>query len=150
MRKGISGMRASRTQYTLPLFVAWLGDLCARGGQVDEGLSAIKEGMAMCEKNEDRFSLPEFHRIKGELLLARSARNKAKAEACFKQAIEIARGQEAKSLELRAAVSLAKLWGENKKRSEARDLLVPVYDWFTEGFDTPDLKDAKALLDELR
>ncbi len=126
-----------------------LGDLCAKGGRVDDGLRAIEEGLAMCEKSEDRFSLPEFHRIKGELLLAHSARNKVEAEGCFKQAIEIARGQEARSLELRAAASLARLWGENKKCNEARDLLVPVYDWFTEGLDNPDLKDAKALLDNL-
>ena len=149
LQDGISGMRASRTGYTLPLFIAWLGDLCAKGGQVDDGLRAVEEGLAMCEKSEDRFSLPDFHRIKGELLLAHSARNKVEAEGCFKQAIEIARGQEAKSLELGAAVRLARLWGENKKRNEARDLLVPVHDWFTEGFDTPDLKDAKALLDNL-
>ncbi len=120
-----------------------------KGGQIDEGLSALKEGLALSEKTEDRFSLPEFYRIKGELLLARSARNKAEAEACFKQAIEIARGQEARMLELRAATSLARFWSDNKRLDEARDLLAPVYGWFTEGFDTPDLKDAKALLDGL-
>lgn len=103
----------------------------------------------MCEKSEDRFSLPEFHRIKGELLLARLARNKVEAEGCSKQAIQIARGQDAKSFELRASVGLARLWGENKKRDAARDLLIPGYDWFTEGFDNSDLKDAKALLDSL-
>ena len=103
----------------------------------------------MSEKNDDRFSLPEFHRVKGELLLARSARSKHEAEDAFRQAVTAAGDQEAKSLELRAATSLARLWGENGKRGEAHDLLAPVYDWFTEGFDTPDLKDAKALLDEL-
>ena len=82
-------------------------------------------------------------------MLDRSARNKAKAEAAFREALEVARAQGAKSLELRAATSLARLWGENKRKSEARELLAPVYDWFTEGFDTPDLKEAKALLDEL-
>jgi predicted ATPase len=77
------------------------------------------------------------------------ARNKVEAEGCSKQAIQIARGQDAKSLELRASVSLERLWVENKKRDAARDLLIPVYDWFTEGFDNSDLKDAKALLDSL-
>jgi class 3 adenylate cyclase/predicted ATPase len=149
LRDGISGMRASSTEYTLPLFVAWLADLCASGGRVDEGLSAIEEGLAMCEKSADRFSLPEFHRVKGRLLLTRSARNKAEAEACFKQAMDIARAQEAKSLELRASLSLAQLWGESRKRAEGRDLLDSVYGWFTEGFDTADLKDAKMLLEQL-
>ncbi|MFQ6024305.1 MAG: adenylate/guanylate cyclase domain-containing protein [Acidiferrobacterales bacterium] len=149
LREGISGMRALSTEYTLPLFVAWLADLCTAGGRVDEGLSAIEEGLAMCEKSADRFSLPEFHRVKGKLLLTRSARNKAEAEACFKQAMGIACAQEAKSLELRASLSLAQLWGENRKHAEARDLLALVYDWFTEGFDTADLKDAKTLLEQL-
>ncbi len=103
----------------------------------------------MSEKNEDRFSLSEFHRVRGELLLARSAWSKDDAEDAFRQAIKIAREQEAKSLELRAATSFARLWGEQRKRSEAHDLLAPLYGWFTEGFDTPDLNEAKALLDEL-
>ena len=91
----------------------------------------------------------ELHRTRGDLLLARSARNINKAESAFLEALEVARGQEAKSLELRAATSLARLWGENKKRAEAHELLAPIYGWFTEGFDTADLKEAKALLDEL-
>jgi predicted ATPase len=141
-------MRGSGTEYTLPLFVAWLADLCAAGGRLDEGFSAIKEGLAMCEKSGDRFSLPEFYRVKGKLLLTRSAQNEAEAEACFKQAIDIAYAQEAKLLELRASLSLAQLWGENRRRAEAHDLLASVYDWFTEGFDTSDLKDAKAFLEQ--
>ncbi len=82
-------------------------------------------------------------------MLVRSARNKAKAEAAFGEALEVARAQRAKSLELRAATSLARLWGETKRKVEARDILAPVYGWFSEGFDTPDLMDAKTLLDEL-
>ena len=149
LRQGIAGVRATGTEYTLPLFYAWLGELCGKGGHVEEGLSALEEGVVMSEKNEDRFSLPEFHRVRGELLLARSARSKNEAEDAFKQAIKIAREQEAKSLELRAATSIARLWGEQRKRSEAHDLLAPLYGWFTEGFDTADLQEAKALLDEL-
>ncbi len=83
------------------------------------------------------------------MLLARAARNQAEAAACFKQAIEVARGQDARLLELRAATSLARLWGENGKRGEAQRLLGPIHDWFTEGFDTADLRQAKTLLDEL-
>ena len=103
----------------------------------------------MSERNEDRFSLPEFHRIKGEALLARSVGNKAEAEACLHHAIEVARAHDAKLLELRATTSLARLWGENTRRAQAHDLLAPLYAWFTEGFDTADLMEAKALLDQL-
>ena len=89
-----------------------------------------------------------MHRVKGELLLARSAKNQAEAEACFDQAIEVARRLSTKSLELRAATSLARLWQGQGRSGEAQELLAPVYDWFTEGFETADLKEAKALLEE--
>jgi len=91
----------------------------------------------------------ELYRLKGEILLARSAAHDAEAEACFRQALDIARHQEAKSWGLRAAMSLARLWQRQGKRAEARALLAPIYDWFTEGFDTADLREAKALLEEL-
>ncbi len=91
----------------------------------------------------------EVHRVKGDLLLSRSAKNTAEAEASYEQAIAVARRQSAKSPELRAATSLARLWHKQGKAAEARALLAPVYDWFTEGFDTADLKDARTLLDEL-
>ncbi len=103
----------------------------------------------MSEANADQFSLPEFHRIEGALHLARSANAKVEAEACFQRAIEIARGNTARTLELRAATRLARLWGESNRRAEAHELLAPLYGWFTEGFDTADLKEAKTLLDEL-
>ena len=92
---------------------------------------------------------PELHRLEGELRLCLGQADEQQAEASFGWALEIARNQQAKSWELRAATSLARLWGEKSRRDQARDLLAPVYDWFTEGFDTADLKDAKALLDEL-
>jgi predicted ATPase len=90
-----------------------------------------------------------LHRVKGELLLTNTPNAPSEAEACFNLALDIARKQSARSLELRAATSLARLWQEQRKLQEARDLLAPIYDWFTEGFDTADLKEAKALLDEL-
>jgi predicted ATPase len=90
-----------------------------------------------------------MHRLKGELLLARSPSDPTQAEVSFREALEVARRQSAKSFELRAATSLARLWQRQGKRDEARDLLAPVYAWFTEGFDTKDLRDAKALLEEL-
>src|SRR5262249_3538974 len=97
----------------------------------------------------ERWSEPEMHRLKGELLLQQHLDNQADAETCFQQAITIAQNQQAKSWELRATASLARLWQQRGKRQEAHDLLAPVYGWFTEGFDTADLKDAKALLDAL-
>jgi predicted ATPase len=91
----------------------------------------------------------ELYRVKGELLLRQRIPDAPEAETCFRQALDIARRQQAKSLELRAAMSLARLWQRHGKRAEARELLAPIYGWFTEGFDTADLKDAKALLHEL-
>jgi predicted ATPase len=103
----------------------------------------------MAEAGGDHFGSPELHRVKGRLLLDRSAADGDGAAAAFWQAIEIARGQQARLLELRATTSLARLWGQSGKRDTAREMLQPVYQWFTEGFDKPDLRDAKALLDEL-
>jgi predicted ATPase len=91
----------------------------------------------------------ELYRLQGALLLQGSSENSTEAETCFHHALDLARNQQAKSLELRAATSLARLWQQRGKRQEAHDLLAPVYNWFTEGFDTADLKDAKVLLDEL-
>ncbi len=98
---------------------------------------------------EARVWKPELYCLKGVLLLQRSSDNQAEAETCFHHALDMARTQQAKSFELRAATSLARLWQQQGKRQEAQDLLAPVYQWFTEGFDTADLKDAKALLGEL-
>jgi len=103
----------------------------------------------MMRTGGEHFSLPEIHRIKGKLLLSGSANDKNAAEVAFGEALSIARAQQAKLLELRAAMSLARLWRDQGKVSEARELLAPVYGWFTEGFDTRDLKEAKALLEEL-
>ena len=96
-----------------------------------------------------RWDESEIYRLKGELLLQQNSDNQAEAESCFQHALDIAHNQQAKSLELRAATSLARLWQRQGNRQEAHDLLAPVYGWFTEGFTTADLKDAKALLDEL-
>ena len=105
---------------------------------------------AFSSQAESRVNDALLHRLRGEILLQQDARaNAEEAEACFRRALEIAREQEAKPYELRAATSLARLWQRQGRRDEARALLQPVYDWFTEGFDTQDLKDAKALLEEL-
>ena len=115
----------------------------------EEGLIALDEALAVVESTGERYWEVELHRLKGTLLLARSAEPQAEAEACFHQALDVARRQHAKSLELRAAMSLARLWQRQGKCDAAREVLDEVYGWFTEGFDTADLREAKALLDEL-
>jgi predicted ATPase len=116
-------------------------------GQVEEGLTLLDDALQIAERTGERWFGAELHRHKGELLL-RQGQPEA-AENLYRKALSIAREQEAKLWELRAAVALARLWNEEGRRDEARDLLAPIYGWFTEGFDTADLKDAKALLDEL-
>ena len=111
--------------------------------------AALREATTAVETTEERWCEAEVHRIGGEVALMSSKPDAAKAEAYFERALSVARQQQAKSWELRAAMSMARLWRDQGKRDEARDLLAPVYGWFTEGFDTLDLKEAKALLDEL-
>ena len=118
-------------------------------GIADEALTALEAAVAHFERTGDALWEPEVHRLMGDLLLRRSPSAPDRAEVSYRRAIERARSQEAKSWELRAATSLARLWRDQGKPAAARDLLAPVYGWFTEGFDTADLKDAKALLDHL-
>ncbi len=105
--------------------------------------------LTLVEKTGERWYEAELHRLKGELLLSQSSDKLSQAETSFHQALSVSRSQQARSLELRAATSLARLWQSQDKRQEAYDLLAPVHGWFTEGFDTEDLQEAKALLDEL-
>ena len=128
-------------------FLALLAEGYWKNGQVEEGLSVLAEALDFVEKTDERFYEAELYRLKGEMTLQQS--KVEDAETCFQTAIEIAQKQSAKSWELRAAMSLARLWQEQGKNDEARELLAPVYNWFTEGFDTADLKEAKALLEEL-
>jgi predicted ATPase len=118
-------------------------------GQFEEAWRCIDEAMSAAETTKERWSEADIHRIAGEITLMSPERDVTKAEAYFKRALSVARAQQAKSWELRTATSLARLWHDQGKRDEARDLLAPIYAWFTEGFDTLDLKEAKALLDEL-
>ena len=133
----------------MPWFLGLLAEAYEKAGEWQKGLAAIAEAMNVVNKTGQALWGSYLHRLKGELLLAVSKDNHAEADACFCQAIEIARRQSAKSWELRAATSLARLWQKQGKKKEARQLLVEIYGWFTEGFDTRDLKEAKALLDEL-
>jgi predicted ATPase len=131
------------------MYLAELAEVYGKVRQVEEGLAVLTEALALVHSTQERWWEAELHRLKGELLLQQFPDNAAEAESYFHQAISIAQNQSAKSWELRAATSLAKLWQRQGKRQEAYDLLAPVYSWFTEGFDTADLIDAKALLDEL-
>jgi len=130
-------------------FLALLAEAYGQGKQEDEGLTVLEEALALTDQQASVIWEAEIHRLKGELLLARSAENQVEAEACFHEALAVSRRQQAKSLELRTATSLARLWQHQGKRQQAHDLLAPVYHWFTEGFDTPDLQEAKALFDKL-
>ena len=139
--QGLAALRATGSEtgaYLILLVAAYW-----RVGQIEEGLRVAEEALAVSRRNAG------LYRLKGELLLRRSAEHHAEAERCFRQALEIARRQGAKSLELRAATSLARLWQQQGKRAEAYALLAPLYGWFTEGFNTADLQDAKVLLDAL-
>jgi predicted ATPase len=118
-------------------------------GQAEAGLTLLREALGLMAQTEERWDEAELYRLKGELLLQQSVENHVEAEACFHQALSIAQSQSAKSWELRAATSLATLWHRQGKCQDAYDLLAPVYAWFTEGFDTADLQDAKALLEAL-
>jgi predicted ATPase len=117
--------------------------------QTAEGLEALTEALATLTKSGVCWWEAELYRLRGELLLQHTGTQPEEVEACFQQALTVARRQQAKSLELRAAMSLARLWQRQDKQVEAHKLLAPVYGWFTEGFDTADLQEAKALLEEL-
>jgi class 3 adenylate cyclase/predicted ATPase len=149
LTQGLRAIRATGVELRRPYYLALLAQAYGIMGQAEAGLTALAEALALVDTTGERWSEPELYRLKGELLLQQSSDNQVEAEACFHKALEIARSQQAKSLELRTATSLARLWQQQGKRQEAHDLLAPVYHWFTEGFDTADLQEAKALLDEL-
>ncbi|MCZ6861711.1 MAG: hypothetical protein O7I42_15790, partial [Alphaproteobacteria bacterium] len=139
---------ATGARFQAPYHHTLLAELHLRDGEIDAGLEIVTRAQLMIQENGEIYFGAEICRLKGELLLADEDR-RGEAEGCFEQALETARSQNAKSLELRAAGSLARLWNGQGKRSEAHDLLAPVYGWFTEGFETADLRAAKQLLDEL-
>jgi predicted ATPase len=149
MSQGLTAFRATGAEILRPYFLALLAEAHSIIGQPEAGLTVLTEALALVDTTDERWYTPELHRLKGELLSQQSVDNHVEAEACFHKALHIARNQQAKSFELRTATSLARLWQHQGKRQEAYDLLVPLYGWFTEGFDTADLQDAKALLDEL-
>jgi predicted ATPase len=146
---GLTANRSTGATQLMPTHLLHLASAHAEVGQFDEAWRCTAEARAAVEATEERWWEAEVHRVAGEIALMSTERDTAKAEACFERALLVARQQQAKSWELRAAMSMARLWRDQGKRDQARNLLVPVYGWFTEGFDTRDLKEAKALLDAL-
>ena len=132
----------------MPLYIALLAGACVIAGQIEEGVAQLDQALQLVERTGERWFAAELDRQRGRLLLRQG--HPEAAEELYRKALGIAREQEAKLWELRAAASLARLWRDQGRRAAARDLLAPVYGWFAEGFGTPDLKEAKALLDELQ
>ena len=149
MREGLSAWQAMGAEVSGPHCISLLAEVYGRVGQPDKGLDILLQAFEMVEKNGERLYEPELHRLKGELLLQSKEENISKAESCFHQAIHIASHQNAKSLELRATMSLSRLLIEMGRKEEAKKILTETYDWFTEGFTTRDLREAKELLERL-
>jgi predicted ATPase/class 3 adenylate cyclase len=149
IQEGLAASRATGAELWRPYFLCLLAEAYIETGRLDDGLSALTEALAAADEHEIRNYEAELHRLKGELLLRRDDSNAAEARSCFERAIEIARTQSAKSWELRATISLARQLNKTGQRDEAHSMLAEIHGWFTEGFDTADLKDAKALLDQL-
>jgi predicted ATPase len=162
LHQGLAAYQATGAGGNRPTFLGWLAEAYGKGGQAEAGLRLLAEALALVDSTGERWWEAELHRLKGELLLQSGVQGLAssvltldtglrtrdtEAEACFRQALAIARRQQAKSWELRTAMSLSRLWQQQGKRQEARDLLAPIYGWFTEGFDTADLQEAKILLE---
>jgi predicted ATPase len=146
--KGFSAFRATGAEVRVPSYLGLLGDAYTQSARFEDAHKALNEGLAVAEENDDRCHEAELFRLRGELLLAES-RDETAAEDCFRRAIETARRQQSKGWELRATMSLARLWQRQGRRDEARHALEAIYGTYTEGFTTPDLVDAKALVESL-
>jgi predicted ATPase len=149
VRQGIVALRTTGAALHVPYLCTVLADVSAHLGHTADGLQALAEAHTLVEQQEQRMWEAEVCRLRGVLLLRQTETPPAEAEPWLQRALDVARRQEAKALELRAAMSLARLWQQQGKPAEARELLAPMYGWFTEGFDTADLQEAMALLHEL-
>jgi class 3 adenylate cyclase/predicted ATPase len=149
VREGIAARRATGAAINIPYLCTVLADVCDHLGHLEDGLQALAEAYTLMEQHEERWWEAEICRLRGVVLLRQLGTPQAEAEVWLRRALDVARRQEAKSLELRAAMSLSRLWQQQGKRQEAHDLLAPVFHWFSEGWDTADLQDAKALLEAL-
>jgi len=148
VRDGLAAVQPTGVRIRQPYYLALLAEALASAGEIEQGLSALAEAAALAEETGERRWEAEICRLIGELTMARRG-DRTGAEACFRRALDVAGRQSAKALELRATTSLARLWRDQGKQQQALDLLAPVYGWFTEGFETPDLREARALLDAL-
>jgi predicted ATPase len=149
MHRAMSNISDSGTKVGQTIRLILLAQVHAKMNQADEGLRSLTEAESIMAKADERLLEADLYRLKGDLLLAQSTKNQNDAESYFHQALEIAQRQRAKSLELRAATSLSRLWNSQGKKERARRILSEIYGWFTEGFDTADLKEAKVLLEKL-
>jgi predicted ATPase len=149
MTDALSMSRATGAKIHVPGLLSDIARANAETDRFDEARRCIAEAQVMIEETKERWIEAEIHCTAGEILLKSEAHDETKALSYFERALAVARQQQAKSWELRVAMSMARLWRDQGKRDEARELLAPVYGWFTEGFDTRDLKEAKALLEEL-
>ena len=149
MRQGLAAKQAAGSEIGRAGELANIAEAYGRSGQPEVGLPLLDEALAWLDTHGEDRTTAQVYRLQGELLLRQAVPDAPRAAACFQQALAVAQRQQARSYELRAAMSLARLWQQQGKRGEARALLAPIYYWFTEGFDTADLQDAQALLDEL-
>jgi predicted ATPase len=149
IHQGLEAWRTVWAEVLRPFWLALLAEAYAAGDDPADGLHRLAEALVLVEATGERWYEAEIYRLRGVLLLQHAVAEPGEAEACFQQALTIARRQQAKSLELRAATSLSRLWQHQGKRAEAYQLLAETYGWFTEGFDTADLQEARALLEEL-
>jgi predicted ATPase len=155
IRQGLATEQAAGTAICRPYYLSLLADAYGKAGQPEEGYTLVDEALALVAKTDERWPEAELLRLKGELLLQETmgagtrTDGLGQVETCFRQGLEVARRQQAKSWELRTAMSLSRLWQQQGKRDQARELLAPLYSWFTEGFDMADLQEAKTLLQEL-
>jgi predicted ATPase len=147
--RGIAAYRSTGSRVYLPIFLSHLSGAHAELGQFDDAWRCITEAMTAVETTKERWYEAEIHRVTGEIALKLPQLDSLQAETYFERALTVARAQQAKSWELRAAMSTARLWHDQGMQEKARDLLASLYGWFTEGFDTRDLKEAKALLHAL-
>jgi len=147
-RAGMAGLDAAGAALLLPFYQTLLAELCMGLGKIEEGLTAVEEGLSLIQSGEEHVWEADLYRARGDLLMMQSG-NESDVESCFQQALSIAKRQRAKTYELRAAMSLSRLWQKQRKTEEACAMLSEIYNWFTEGFETADLKEAKALLESL-
>jgi predicted ATPase len=147
IQQGLEAVQNRGQKLYRPYHLALLAEAYGQAGQPEAGLAALDEALTLVATTEERWWEAEVHRLKGELLLQLPLPDISQATACFHQALEVARSQQAKSLELRAALSLSRLWQQHGKQDQARQLLTELYSWFTEGFETPDLQEARMWLE---